>query len=78
LEWGIDVKGESMSANNGIFINLNNFKVYEHGCMDNNFIEEEAFFIGEGKDLEDAVKLAMDYQQTNEVEYGIHFYKEKI
>ena len=63
-----------MSANNAIFINTKTFKVYEHCCMDNDFKENEAFFVGEGKDSEDAVKISEDYQQTNIVEYGTHFF----
>ena len=40
-----------MSANNAIFINKNTFRVYEHGCVDNDFVEADASFIGEGDHL---------------------------
>ena len=68
-----------MSANNAIFINKKNFKVYEHGCMDNPFEEKTAYLIGKGKNLAEAISIAEKYTDDTEnegsyIEYGIHFY----
>lgn len=65
---------ESMSANNCLYINKKNFNVYEHGCMDNDFVVDEAYFIDKGKNLEEAIDIAQKYQMINEVEYGISFF----
>jgi len=63
-----------MSANNGLFINKKTFAVYEHGCMDNGFLEKEASFIGRGKNVAEAVQIAEDYMNEEIVEYGVNFY----
>jgi hypothetical protein len=62
-----------MSANNSIYINKNTFRVYEHGCHDNDFIAEEEYLIGQGKSLEEAIEIAEEFEKENMVEYGIHF-----
>lgn len=66
-----------MSANDIIFINRTNFKVYYNGCADNptDFKED---FIGQGKTLDEAIDIAENHLGDNFVpEYGITFFKTK-
>ena len=63
-----------MSANNALFINKKNFKVYEHGCVDNPFETKNASLIGKGRNLNEAIKIAEDFENENIVEYGMHFF----
>jgi len=64
-----------MSANNAIFINKKNFKVYHHGCADNEFKSSKVDLIGQGESLGGAIEIAEEFEKENLVEYGIHFFK---
>lgn len=50
------------------------FQLFLHGCADNEFFKEDASLIGKGKTLEEAIKIAEEFQEENIVEYGIHFF----
>ena len=62
-----------MSANNGILIDNETFKVYYQGCWDNGMNNAEK--IGTGKNLDDAYKIAKKWLNDDELgfdlEYGI-------
>lgn len=57
-----------MSRNNIIYINKKTYKVYHQGCADN---EDRGELIGQGKNLEEAVEIAENYDIYPE--YGISF-----
>jgi len=61
-----------MSANNIVFINEDNYKVYYQGCVDNKGLGE---LIGKGKTLKEAVKIAKKWIRELEgyLEYGVTF-----
>jgi hypothetical protein len=60
-----------MSSDDTIFISKSTFKVY--WFQGDSFGEED--LIGQGKTLEEAIKIAEDYEEKIEyvVEYGIRF-----
>ncbi len=61
-----------MSANNAIYINKKNYRVYYQGCADNSGYGE---LVGQGKDLEEAVDIASQHidDMDGYLEYGITF-----
>lgn len=61
-----------MSANNIIYINRKNYKVYYRGCVDNEGLGE---LVGRGKTLEEAVDIAQKEIDDCDgmVEYGVWF-----
>ena len=59
-----------MSANNEIYIIKNpngSYSVYDHDVD----TEEDGMFIDLANDLEGAVRIAHNYMEENEVEYGL-------
>lgn len=60
-----------MSANNIIFIDRKNFKVYYQGTADN---DDLGSLEGQGKTIEEAIDIAQKIiEECGEVEYGIKF-----
>jgi hypothetical protein len=60
-----------MSANDVIYIDRSNFKVYYQGCADNN---DKGNLIGKGKTLDEAIDIAQKYLGDGYTpEYGINF-----
>lgn len=60
-----------MSANNGINIKRDTNEVYYQCCWDN---DDDGELIGQGKNKEEAIKIAMDYiEEIGYLEYGISF-----
>lgn len=58
-----------MSANNFILVNKKTFIVSHCDADTCEEIEE----VGKGKSLEEALEIADQFQQANQVEYGIRF-----
>jgi hypothetical protein len=60
-----------MSTNNQLHIikKGKKFQVHENFCVDNEFKPSKRSYIGEGKTLEEAIKIANDYMMENIVEY---------
>jgi len=60
-----------MSANNGINIKTETNEVFYQGCIDN---EDMGDLIGQGKNKEEAIKIALDYiEKIGYLEYGLSF-----
>ena len=57
-----------MSANNYMKIDRKKFVV---SCCDAD--TDSGYKVGQGKNLDEAIDIAEEYQKDNIVEYGIHF-----
>ncbi|MEK7127796.1 MAG: hypothetical protein AAB838_03690 [Patescibacteria group bacterium] len=62
-----------MSANNYLKIDRKKFTVSDCDAE-----SENGHKIGQGKNLEEAIDIAEEYQAENIVEYGIHFTRSKL
>lgn len=61
----------NISANNIIYIDRDNFKVYYQGTADN---DDMGSLEGQGKTIEEAIDIAQNLiEEYGEVEYGIKF-----
>ncbi len=63
-----------MSANNQLVIIKvkNKFEIHENSCIDNNFKPNKDSLIKKEETLEESIKFANKYCQTEIVEYGYH------
>lgn len=62
-----------MSANNFILIDRKTLTVTLRDADSETILEK----IGKAKTLEEAIDIAQEYQETEIVEYGIHFTRKK-